>query len=83
MLLHPHGGAWRCLYNEALAEFGGREGWTDVRGSGPLKHVLSSSVLLAQVKPASLLILISLGINILTVEIGRALSVLNGIRHFS
>lgn len=72
-----------CLYKEALSEVLGREGWANVREGGQHKHVLSSSVLLAQVKPASPLIFISLGVNILTVEIGRALGVMNGIRHFS
>lgn len=47
-----------------------REGWTDVGESGQLKNILSCSVLTAQVKPASALVLISLGVNILMVETG-------------
>lgn len=61
----------------------GREGWTDVGESGQLKNILSCSVLTAQVKPASALVLISLGVSILTIETGRASGIMNYIRHFS
>lgn len=60
-----------------------REGWTDVGESGQLKNILSCSVLTAQVKPASALVLISLGVNILMVETGGASGIMNYIRHFS
>lgn len=54
---------------------------TDGRDRGQLKHIILSLVLLAQVKPPSPRVLISLRVSSLMVEIGSALGTMSNIRH--